>query len=73
VSEVDAKLLMNHAILGVKSGYVTRYKLLEDHFRAQQQAISDVILSGTNEASCAMGRSWEIVEVSGGINMHAGR
>jgi integrase len=43
LSEVDAKLLMNHAISGVNSGYITRHKLLEDHLRAQQQAISDVI------------------------------
>jgi hypothetical protein len=43
VSEVDAKLLMNHAIPGVNSGYITRHKLLEDHLRSQQQAISDVI------------------------------
>lgn len=43
VSEVDAKLLMNHAIPGVNSGYITRHKLLEDHLRAQQQAIADVI------------------------------
>jgi site-specific recombinase XerD len=44
VSEVDAKLLMNHAIPGVNSGYITRHKLLEDHLRHQQQAISNVIL-----------------------------
>jgi hypothetical protein len=30
VSEVDAKLLMNHAIPGVNAGYNTRHKLLED-------------------------------------------
>lgn len=40
VSEVDAKLLMNHAIPGVNAGYITRHKLLEDHLRRQQQAIS---------------------------------
>ena len=44
VSEVDAKLLMNHAIPGVNSGYITRHKLLEGHLRNQQQAISDIIL-----------------------------
>jgi integrase len=44
VSEVDAKLLMNHSIPGVNSGYITRHKLLEDHLRHQQQAISDVML-----------------------------
>ncbi|MBH5397751.1 integrase family protein [Bradyrhizobium sp. CNPSo 4010] len=40
VSEVDAKLLMNHSIPGVNAGYITRHKLLEDHLRSQQQAIS---------------------------------
>ena len=40
VSEFDAKLLMNHAIPGVNAGYITRHKLLEDHLRRQQQAIS---------------------------------
>ncbi|MBR0764734.1 tyrosine-type recombinase/integrase [Bradyrhizobium japonicum] len=40
VSDIDAKLLMNHAIPGVNAGYITRHKLLEDHLRSQQQAIS---------------------------------
>jgi integrase len=40
VSEIDAKLLMNHSIPGVNAGYITRHKLLEDHLRHQQQAIS---------------------------------
>jgi integrase len=44
VSEVDAKLLMNHSISGVNSGYITRHKLLEDHLRHRQQAISNVLL-----------------------------
>lgn len=43
VPSVDAKLLMNHAIPGVNEGYITRDKILEDHLRAQQQAISDVV------------------------------
>lgn len=43
VSEVDAKLLMNHAIPGVNAGYITRHKLLEDHLRSQQQAISSAV------------------------------
>jgi integrase len=43
VSDVDAKLLMNHAISGVNQGYITRHKLLEDHLRARQQAISAVM------------------------------
>lgn len=45
VSEFDAKLLMNHSIPGVNAGYVTRHKLVEDHLRSQQQAISTVAFS----------------------------
>lgn len=45
VSEFDAKLLMNHAIPGVNAGYITRHKLLEDHLRSQQQAISSAVFS----------------------------
>ena len=44
VPEIDCRLLMNHAIQGVNSGYITRQKLLENHLRSQQQAISDTIL-----------------------------
>ncbi|MET4045694.1 hypothetical protein ABIC03_007431 [Bradyrhizobium sp. RT6a] len=45
VSEIDAKLLMNHAIPGVNGGYITRHKLLEDHLRSQQRAISSAVFS----------------------------
>jgi len=45
VSEFDARLLMNHAIAGVNAGYITRHKLLEDHLRSQQQAISNAMLA----------------------------
>ncbi|QKS00432.1 integrase arm-type DNA-binding domain-containing protein [Sphingomonas sp. CL5.1] len=45
VNGVDAKLLMNHAIPGVNEGYITREKILEDHLRQQQQAITDVIFA----------------------------
>jgi hypothetical protein len=45
VSEIDAKVLMNHAILGVNAGYITRHKLLEDHLRSQQQAISSAVFA----------------------------
>jgi Arm DNA-binding domain len=45
VSEFDARLLMNHAIPGVNAGYITRNKLLEDHLRVQQQAISRVLMA----------------------------
>jgi len=36
---------MNHSIPGVNAGYVTRHKLLEDHLRSQQQAISTAMCS----------------------------
>lgn len=36
---------MNHSIPGVNAGYVTRHKLVEDHLRSQQQAISSVMFS----------------------------
>lgn len=50
VSEFDARLLMNHAIPGVNAGYITRHKLLEDHLRQQQQAISRVIFAPLGNA-----------------------
>jgi hypothetical protein len=45
VSEIDAKPLMNHAIAGVNAGYITRHKLLQDHLRWQQQAISSAVFA----------------------------
>lgn len=50
VSEFDAKLLMNHSIPGVNAGYVTRHKLIEDHLRSQQQAISTVVFSALGKS-----------------------
>jgi integrase len=50
VSEFDARLLMNHAIPGVNAGYITRHKLLDDHLRGQQQAISSTVFSAVGEA-----------------------
>ncbi len=50
VSETDARLLMNHAIPGVNAGYITRHKLLEDHLRGQQQAISRVVFAALGDA-----------------------
>ncbi|MCK1572878.1 integrase arm-type DNA-binding domain-containing protein [Bradyrhizobium sp. 174] len=55
VSEFDAKLLMNHSIPGVNAGYVTRHKLVEDHLRSQQQAISTVAFSGLGKALVGQG------------------
>jgi integrase len=43
VSEFDARLLMNHAIPGANAGYISRHKLLEDHLRSLQQAISNTM------------------------------
>ena len=45
VSELDARMLMNHSVPGVNAGYITRHKLLEDHLRVQQQAISTTIFN----------------------------
>jgi integrase len=45
VSEIDSKLLMNHSIPGVNAGYITRHKLLGDHLRHQQQAISSAMFA----------------------------
>jgi hypothetical protein len=50
VSEFDAKLLMNHAIPGVNAGYITRHKLLEDHLRSQQQAISSAVFAALRDS-----------------------
>jgi site-specific recombinase XerD len=60
VSEFDAKLLMNHSIPGVNAGYITRQKLLEDHLRSQQQAISAAVFSGLGKSLIDEGalRDW---------------
>ncbi|MFG1281739.1 tyrosine-type recombinase/integrase [Xanthobacter autotrophicus] len=50
VSELDARMLMNHSIPGVNAGYITRHKLLEDHLRSQQQAISSTIFNALGNA-----------------------
>lgn len=44
VSETDAMLLMNHSLPGVNAGYITRQKLMQDHLRRQQEAISRIIM-----------------------------
>ena len=60
VSDIDAKLLMNHAISGVNAGYITRHKLLEDHLRSEQQAISSAVFAalGTSIAVDVVLRNW---------------
>ena len=45
VPELDVHLLMNHSIPGVNAGYITRNKLLRDHLRTQQEAISQKIIT----------------------------
>jgi len=41
---------MNHAIAGVNAGYITRHKLLQDHLRRQQQAISSAVFAALGTA-----------------------
>jgi hypothetical protein len=40
IADLDIHLLMNHSVPGVNAGYITRSKLLSDHLRHQQEAIS---------------------------------
>jgi hypothetical protein len=42
---------MNHSIPGMNAGYVTRHKLLEDHLRSQQQAISTAVFPPSTSRS----------------------
>ena len=58
VSEVDMHLLMNHSLPNVNVGYITRHKLLLDHLRRQQQAISSLSAKGLGPgAKAVLGRS----------------
>jgi len=45
VSRLDIHLLMNHTVPGVNEGYITRDRLLEDHLRAAQEKLSQLIVS----------------------------
>jgi hypothetical protein len=51
---------MNHSIPGVNAGYITRHKLLEDHLRRQQQAISSAVFAalGTPATENRILRAW---------------
>ena len=51
VSELDMHLLMNHSLPGVNAGYVTRHRLLGDHLRKQQQAISSTVVAAIKTES----------------------
>nr|WP_245482648.1 MULTISPECIES: hypothetical protein [unclassified Mesorhizobium] len=60
IAELDVHLLMNHSIPGVNAGYITRNKLLSDHLRQQQEAISRRMLEAgrsirreTTDRACA--------------------
>jgi len=44
VSPLDIHILMNHALQGVNSGYITKSALIEDHLRRQQERISTTVL-----------------------------
>ena len=50
VPELDVHLLMNHSIPGVNAGYITRNKLLRDHLRIQQEAISRKMIDAVGGA-----------------------
>lgn len=69
VSEIDARLLMNHAIPGVSAGYVTRDKLLEDHLRGRQQAISRVLMEPTLKMRGADGPMKDWLSPGGGARL----
>jgi len=47
---------VNHAIPGDNAGYITRHKLLEDHLRTQQQAISSAVFAALGKAPAI--RDW---------------
>lgn len=51
VLDLDVHLLMNHSISGVNAGYITRNKLLRDHLRQQQEAISRRLIDGGRPCS----------------------
>lgn len=44
ISDVDMHLLMNHSLPGINIGYITRAKLMSDHLRKQQEALSNFIV-----------------------------
>jgi integrase len=44
IADLDVHLLMNHSVVGVNAGYITRGKLINNHLRRQQEAISQKIL-----------------------------
>jgi hypothetical protein len=55
VPDLDAKLLMNHALSGdVNAGYITRSKLMGDYLRTQQQTISDFAFAQLRQRRSAL-------------------
>lgn len=57
VSELDARLLMNHALGDVNTGYITRDRLLSGHLRKQQERISQVVEAAARKSSAEV-RLW---------------
>jgi integrase len=57
IADLDVHLLMNHSVVGINAGYITREKLLNNHLRRQQEAISQNILvaSDFNRKTTTMG------------------
>jgi integrase len=51
IADLDIHLLMNHSVPGVNAGYITRNKLLSDHLRSRQDAISRKILQAARPKS----------------------
>jgi hypothetical protein len=51
VADLDIHLLMNHSVLGVNAGYITRSKLLNDHLRHQQEMISRKVVVAARSKS----------------------
>jgi integrase len=51
IADLDIHLLMNHTVPGVNAGYINRSKLLSDHLRQQQEAISRKIIEGLQRRS----------------------
>jgi integrase len=61
IANLDIHLLMNHSVAGVNAGYITRSKLLNNHLRWQQEAISREIFGACLSQSgdkAAASRIW---------------
>ncbi|RVD31831.1 integrase arm-type DNA-binding domain-containing protein, partial [Mesorhizobium sp. M4B.F.Ca.ET.017.02.2.1] len=62
VADLDVHLLMNHSIPGVNAGYITRNKLLSNHLRHQQEAISGRMLeAGRSRQTAPRASAWPAI------------